>query len=93
MIGDVGVRAPSTAFLYVYVADVDRVFRRAIAAGARSVEEPANLAYGDRRAMVEDRWGNTWQIATPQENLRSRRGGVGRGMLPLRNASKEEDCQ
>jgi uncharacterized glyoxalase superfamily protein PhnB len=22
------------------------------------------MPYGDRRAMVEDRWGNRWQIAT-----------------------------
>jgi uncharacterized glyoxalase superfamily protein PhnB len=24
------------------------------------------MPYGDRRAMVEDAWGNTWQIATRQ---------------------------
>jgi uncharacterized glyoxalase superfamily protein PhnB len=65
MISDAGVRAPTPAFLYVYVADADLTYRRAIDAGARSVEEPADLPYGDRRAMVEDRWGNTWQIATP----------------------------
>jgi PhnB protein len=22
------------------------------------------MPYGDRRGMVEDQWGNTWQIAT-----------------------------
>jgi uncharacterized glyoxalase superfamily protein PhnB len=22
------------------------------------------MPYGDRRAMVEDKWGNVWQIAT-----------------------------
>lgn len=22
------------------------------------------MPYGDRRCMVEDQWGNTWQIAT-----------------------------
>jgi len=25
---------------------------------------PADMPYGDRRAMVRDEWGNTWQIAT-----------------------------
>ncbi len=31
---------------------------------ALMMEEPAVMPYGDRRAMVEDEWGNTWQIAT-----------------------------
>jgi len=35
-----------------------------VAAGARSLEEPVDTPYGDRRAMVEDSWGNVWQIAT-----------------------------
>jgi len=65
MITDADVRRPMPAFLYVYVADVDAAYQRAIAAGARSLEAPADLPYGDRRCMVEDRWGNTWQIATP----------------------------
>jgi len=69
MISDAGVRDPSTAFLYVYVADVDRTYRRAIDAGARSLEEPWDLPYGDRRGMVEDKWGNTWQIATHLGNM------------------------
>jgi uncharacterized glyoxalase superfamily protein PhnB len=64
MITDIGIRPPSPAFLYVYVSDADATYQRAIAAGARSIEEPSDMVYGDRRAMVEDRWGNTWQIAT-----------------------------
>ena len=57
-------RAAHGAILYVYVEDAEAAYRRAIAAGARSIEEPAIMPYGDRRAMIEDRWGNTWQIAT-----------------------------
>jgi uncharacterized glyoxalase superfamily protein PhnB len=64
MISDAGVRAPSPAFLYIYVSDTDATYRRALEAGAKSVEEPAEMPYGDRRGMVEDRWGNIWQIAT-----------------------------
>jgi len=64
MISDAGVRAPTPAFLYVYVRDADETYRLAVSAGAVSVEEPRNLPYGDRRAMIEDRWGNIWQIAT-----------------------------
>ena len=31
---------------------------------SRSLEEPSDMHYGDRRGMVKDEWGNTWQIAT-----------------------------
>jgi PhnB protein len=64
MISDIGVRGPTPAFLYVYVRDADETYRLAVSAGAVSVEEPRNVPYGDRRAMIEDRWGNVWQIAT-----------------------------
>ncbi len=59
-----GVREARPAFLYVYVPDVDAAFARAEAEGAEVIEAPADLPYGDRRATVEDRWGNVWQIAT-----------------------------
>jgi uncharacterized glyoxalase superfamily protein PhnB len=65
MISEPAVRNKMTAFLYVYVDDADAVYRRAVEAGARTIEEPLDTPYGDRRCMVEDRWGNTWQIATP----------------------------
>jgi PhnB protein len=59
-----GVRDAMPAFLYVYVADADATFRRALAAGAEAIEGPSNMPYGDRRATVRDQWGNIWQIAT-----------------------------
>ena len=64
MVTDAGIRKPMAAFLYVYVDDADETYRKAIGAGAKSVEEPSDQPYGDRRGMVEDEWGNTWQIAT-----------------------------
>jgi PhnB protein len=64
MISDAGARESTGAFLYVYVPDADETYRRALERGAQSVEEPTNTPYGDRRAMVQDQWGNTWQIAT-----------------------------
>jgi PhnB protein len=64
MISEAGIRDAAPAFLYVYVDNTDETCRRAVEAGARSLEEPSDLPYGDRRGMVEDRWGNTWQIAT-----------------------------
>jgi PhnB protein len=62
-----GQREAMPAFLYVYVEDADRTYRRAVTAGATSIEEPIDMPYGDRRAMVRDAWGNLWQIATRQE--------------------------
>ena len=66
MISDAGLRESMPAFLYVYVDDVDATYRRALNAGATSVEEPLDLPYGDRRGTVRDAWGNLWQIATHQ---------------------------
>ena len=59
-----GVREAMPAFLYVYVRDADATYRRAVAAGAATIEVPADMPYGDRRATVRDQWGNIWQIAT-----------------------------
>lgn len=57
------------AMLYVYVKDVDKVYKRAIKAGATSVREPATQFYGDRNAAVKDAFGNQWWMATHVEDL------------------------
>jgi PhnB protein len=64
MVGSTVDRRAMPGFLYVYVEDVDRVFQCALDRGAESLEEPQDMPYGDRRAMVRDPWDNTWQIAT-----------------------------
>jgi PhnB protein len=64
MVSGVGPRDAMPAFLYVYVDDVDATYQRALASGAVSIEEPIDVPYGDRRAMVKDPCGNHWQIAT-----------------------------
>jgi PhnB protein len=43
---------------------VDAAFRRAIAAGATSIGEPADRPYGERAGFVRDTFGNQWYIAT-----------------------------
>jgi PhnB protein len=63
MVTPAGARELFPGFLYVYVEDADRTYRRAVEAGAVSLEEPLDTPYGDRRAMVRDPWGNVWQIA------------------------------
>lgn len=55
---------PAPSFLYVYVRDTDSVYQRALDSGALSVEEPADMPYGDRRVTIQDSWGNVWQLAT-----------------------------
>ncbi|MGH8156814.1 MAG: VOC family protein [Rhodanobacter sp.] len=64
MVGSVIERQPTNSFLYVYVADTDRAFEKALALGAKPLEQPQEMPYGDRRAMFEDQWGNRWQVAT-----------------------------
>jgi PhnB protein len=64
MVSGVGARDANPSFLYVYVDNVDATYRRARQAGAASIEEPQDVPYGDRRAMVKDPCGNDWQIAT-----------------------------
>ena len=59
-----GLREPVSAFLYVYVENVDETYQRAVEAGAETLELPSDQPYGDRRAMVKDLWGNLWQIAS-----------------------------
>jgi PhnB protein len=64
LISEAGIREPMTGFFYVYVRNADETYRTALQAGATSMEEPSDTPYGDRRGMVVDPWGNTWQIAT-----------------------------
>jgi PhnB protein len=64
MVSEAGEREVFPAFLYVYVDDADTTYRRAVSAGAASVEKPWDTPYGDRRAMVRDMFGNLFQVAT-----------------------------
>ncbi len=59
------------AMLYMYVEDVDGVFKRAIKAGGKLVMEPVDHFYGDRSGAVEDPSGNQWWIASRKENISS----------------------
>jgi len=63
MVGGGPGQEPRTAMLYVYVSDPDDVYERALAAGCKSFEEPADQQYGDRRAGFEDFAGNRWWVA------------------------------
>jgi len=56
---------PMPAMVYLYVADCDALYQRALRAGATSVSAPKDQFYGDRSGGVTDAWGNLWYMATP----------------------------
>jgi PhnB protein len=59
-----GIYQPMPSMFYLYVEDVDAVYRRALDAGATSVSAPVDQSYGDRSGGVRDAFGNIWYIAT-----------------------------
>ncbi len=70
MLGDAGEPwPPMPAAIHLYVDDCDTAYRRALEAGATSVQEPADQFYGDRSAGVRDPVGNVWWLATHVEDL------------------------
>ena len=58
---------PISSYVHVYVRDVDATYRRALEAGAVSVQEPVKKQDEDRRGGVRDAGGTTWWIATKVE--------------------------
>jgi PhnB protein len=60
---------PTRSAFYVYVPDVDDSYRRAVSAGARSIQEPAAVVHGDRMATVIDPFGNQWTVASRLEQI------------------------
>jgi uncharacterized glyoxalase superfamily protein PhnB len=69
MLTDAMREAPTPAYLYLYVDDTDATYKKAIAAGAESQMEPADMFWGDRHARVRDPFGNSWSIATHKEDV------------------------
>jgi PhnB protein len=64
-----GDQKPLPCMNYIYVPDCDATYRKALAAGATSLMEPADQFYGDRNAGVMDSTGNMWWIATHVEDV------------------------
>jgi PhnB protein len=68
------IKAPTelggtTAGVFLYVEDVDEVFKQAIDAGATETMAPDNMFWGDRFGSVTDPFGHSWQIATHVEDV------------------------
>lgn len=85
MMGEASAQHPAMpTSLYLYVTDTDTAYKRALQAGATSLEEPATQFYRDRRAGVKDPVGNHWWIAThvedvPPEEMKRRAAAATRG--------------
>jgi PhnB protein len=63
--------------IHLYVPDVDKVVKKAVAAGAKSLRPVADQFYGDRSGSLEDPFGHVWHVAThvkdiPMKELKKR---------------------
>ncbi|MBM3770538.1 MAG: VOC family protein [Acidimicrobiia bacterium] len=54
------------------VKNCDATYRKAVGAGARSLQEPADQFYGDRNARFEDPFGNEWSVTTHIKDVSAR---------------------
>ena len=71
---EMGALAPPTVGgtpvgLHVYVADVDAVAAKAVAAGATLKRPVENQFYGDRLGSLIDPFGHLWHISTHVEDV------------------------
>ncbi len=69
MLNDAIQQPATTSSLFLYVPDVDGLYKRAVKAGATSVSEAADMFWGDRMAQVRDHFVNSWGIATHKEDV------------------------
>jgi PhnB protein len=58
---------PIPSHVHIYVPDVDAIYKRALDAGATSVEAPVKKDAPDKRGGVKAAGGTTWWIGTKVE--------------------------
>jgi PhnB protein len=70
---DRGAVAPSgrgrSMSVMLYTDNVDSVFKRAVDLGAKSIQEPTDMFWGDRMGNLEDPFGHQWALATHKEDV------------------------
>ena len=59
----------SACSIMFYTDDVDQVFKRAVAAGAKAEMPPADMFWGDRMGNIVDPFGHKWALATHTEDV------------------------
>ena len=72
--GEHGVGAPqhfggSPVTIHLTVDDCDATTARAAAAGAKVVQPPTDMFWGDRYARIIDPFGHSWSVATQLQEL------------------------
>ena len=55
--------------IMIYVDDVDKTFKQAIAAGGKSEKPVQDQFYGDRSGTLKDPFGHVWHVATHKEDV------------------------
>jgi uncharacterized glyoxalase superfamily protein PhnB len=78
MLGDeqpqFGASAPETVggtpvHIFIYTEDVDKLYAKAVAAGAKGDQPPTDMFWGDRYAKLSDPFGHKWSMATHIEDV------------------------
>ena len=59
----------TTAGVFLYVENVDKVFNQAVSAGAQVETQLADMFWGDRYGRLKDPFGHSWSIATHKEDV------------------------
>ena len=71
---EMGVRSPTAlggtpTTLHLSVTDVDRLYARAVAAGAIAQGEPSDQPHGARHGTLVDPFGHRWMLSQPVEDV------------------------
>jgi PhnB protein len=61
--------ATPSSYLFLYAADVDTIFNRAVTAGAQVSMPVTDMFWGDRYGKFTDPFGHNWGIATHVEDV------------------------
>jgi uncharacterized glyoxalase superfamily protein PhnB len=59
----------SHASLWLYTANVDAAFKRAVDAGCKVVMPLGDMFWGDRMGTVTDKWGIRWTLGTRVKDM------------------------
>jgi len=55
--------------LMIYVEDVDKIYKQAIASGGVELKALQDQFYGDRSGTLKDPFGHVWTVATHKEDV------------------------
>lgn len=55
--------------IMLYTGDVDATYQAALAAGAKGIQPPTDMFWGDRMSNITDPFGHSWAIATHTEDV------------------------